>query len=119
MSRRDRNDQILASVTAVDPGDVSDPTVSQSIAHSGPGGPDGTLTYSVGLDGGHIGPWIDADQQQRLHGAFAVGRVVQDRYRIDSVLGRGGMGVVFLGRDLRLDRPVAIKASLLLGRTHD
>jgi len=31
-------------------------------------------------------------------------------YRVESELGRGGMGVVFLGTDTRLDRKVAIKA---------
>lgn len=31
------------------------------------------------------------------------------KYRIDSVLGRGGMGMVYSGHDTMLDRPVAIK----------
>jgi serine/threonine-protein kinase len=37
------------------------------------------------------------------------GTVLAGKYRIEGVLGRGGMGVVVLGRQLELDRPVAIK----------
>ena len=37
-----------------------------------------------------------------------IGRVVS-HYRIDEEIGRGGMGVVYRGYDLRLDRPVALK----------
>jgi hypothetical protein len=38
-----------------------------------------------------------------------VGRFVGDRYHIVRELGRGGMGIVYLGRDLRRDMDVAIK----------
>ncbi|MFJ3223236.1 serine/threonine-protein kinase [Streptomyces sp. NPDC086783] len=35
--------------------------------------------------------------------------VIHDRYRLESVLGRGVMGHVWQGRDLPLERPVAVK----------
>lgn len=38
-----------------------------------------------------------------------VGRLVDGRYRIDSVLARGGMSTVYLATDIRLDRVVAVK----------
>src|SRR5262245_32632166 len=37
------------------------------------------------------------------------GTVVGGKYEIAGVLGRGGMGVVTRGRQIELDRPVAIK----------
>ena len=36
-------------------------------------------------------------------------RALGAQYRVERELGRGGMGVVFQGTDLALDRPVAIK----------
>ena len=44
--------------------------------------------------------------------AFATGLTVSDRYLLEEEIGRGGMGQVFRGKDLRLERPVAIKVTL-------
>jgi len=38
-----------------------------------------------------------------------IGQVLKGRYRIQSILGEGGMGTVYLAQDLLLDRPRAIK----------
>jgi serine/threonine-protein kinase len=38
-----------------------------------------------------------------------VGTVLDGRYRVDRMLARGGMSTVYVGTDLRLDRPVAVK----------
>jgi serine/threonine protein kinase len=38
-----------------------------------------------------------------------IGTVIDDRYTVDEVIGAGGMGVVFRGRQLMLRRDVAIK----------
>ncbi len=38
-----------------------------------------------------------------------LGRVLDGRYRIDTKLGQGGMGAVYCGRQLSVDREVAIK----------
>lgn len=38
-----------------------------------------------------------------------IGAVLDERYRIERLLGEGGMGWVFLGTHTRIDKPVAIK----------
>jgi serine/threonine protein kinase len=45
---------------------------------------------------------------------FGLGVVLQERYVLERELGRGAMGQVYLGRDRRLDRPVAVKVILPL-----
>lgn len=47
-----------------------------------------------------------------MQSAGAVPRNLDGKYRIDRIIGRGGMGAVYRARDMRLDRDVAIKVIL-------
>ncbi|PPK64166.1 PASTA domain-containing protein [Actinokineospora auranticolor] len=42
-------------------------------------------------------------------GPSLIGALLEQRYRVDAPLARGGMSAVYRGLDTRLDRPVAIK----------
>ena len=41
--------------------------------------------------------------------ALAVGQILEQRYRIDALLGQGGMGAVYLATDLKFNTLVAVK----------
>lgn len=43
------------------------------------------------------------------------GTILNERYRIESVLGRGGFGITYKGYDLKLNMPVAIKEYAISG----
>jgi serine/threonine protein kinase len=70
--------------------------------------PDGSkFCYACGADvtgGGTLGASAAIEGlMQRLQ------RLVEGKYRVDRMVGKGGMGAVFLAHDLTLEREVAIK----------
>src|SRR5262249_20835899 len=73
------------------------------------GGPDFTESFIVLRGSGELEAPLDAASHAAISAAFSPGVVLQERYALERELGRGVMGLVFLARDKRLDRPVAVK----------
>lgn len=55
------------------------------------------------------------DDDQILALTLPVERTIQGRYRLDRLIGRGGMGAVYEAGDLQLNRTVAVKIMLARG----
>lgn len=68
--------------------------------------------YLVSTPNGEYRAPADAAGHANLSASFARGVILQQRYVLERELGRGAMGQVFLARDIRLTRPVAIKVIL-------
>ncbi len=72
---------------------------------------------ALGAEAGEVGGGSEIEQlqrtfallQRRLRGHQVSGELFLGRYRVDGVLGEGGMGTVLRCQDTALDRPVAIK----------
>lgn len=70
-------------------------------------GTPGSRQGSGGPAPGDLAPTVVLTGSERT--GIGVGAVVDGKYRVDAVVGQGGMGAVYRAWDLRLERDVAIK----------
>src|SRR5207302_7166369 len=55
---------------------------------------------------------VCAKDQRELTLSLPVERVIDNKYRLEQLIGRGGMGAVYEATDLRLNSPIAKKIML-------